>query len=110
MGETKPLIVNEFRRSIYRALLQGGVLKRLDDPSKEQVERILLAKYPPTASDKPMFDEALLKQVEALLPKNTWPHLIHKQIANELNQAPSKISRAISTLIKQKRITKPDSK
>jgi molecular chaperone HtpG len=109
MGETKPLIVNEFRRSIYRALLQGGILKRLDDSSKELVERILLAKYPPTASDRPILDELLLGQVEALLPKSKWPQLVHKEIAKELNSTPSKVSRAISTLIKQKRVTKPDS-
>jgi molecular chaperone HtpG len=108
IGHTKPVIVNEFRRSIYRSLLQAGFLDRLEPDTRALVETVLLTQFPPpTASMRPVTDEELLERVRQSLPAGPWPTAIHKSIAERLHVSSSIVSRAISTLINRGTITKP---
>ncbi len=112
IGQTKPVLVNEFRSTVYRSLLQLGILDKLDRPSRGILESILLSKFPPNVEYKfraPIRDEVLLGRVQAALPKDHWPQGIHKTIARDLDLAPNLVSRTISTLIDLGLVSKPSS-
>jgi signal transduction histidine kinase len=112
IGQTKPVLVNEFRSTVYRSLLQLGILDKLDRPSRGILESILLSKFPPNLEYKfraPIRDEVLLGRVQAALPKDHWPQGIHKTIARDLDLAPNLVSRTISTLIDLGLVSKPSS-
>jgi molecular chaperone HtpG len=113
IGQTKPLIVNEFRSAVYRFLLQSGVLDKLDQPSRLRFDNVLLTRFPhvyhvyQTAAGI-IHDEALLKRVQSALPVEAWPTGIHKKIAEDLNVSPGLVSRAISTLISRGLVSNPN--
>jgi molecular chaperone HtpG len=110
IGQTKPVIVNEFRSAVYRSSLQSGLIDKLDKESRRTFESILLNKFPPPQEQRlrvPIKDEALLMRVKAALPKDSWPHGIHKLIAQEFDLRPNLVSRAITTLIDLGLVVKP---
>ena len=107
IGQTKPIIVNEFRRAVYRSLLQAGVLDRLEDDSRKLVDTVLLTPYPPTSSNKPIRDEGILERVRQALPTEKWQAGMHRMIAERLQLTPSVVSRAITTLISRGAVIKP---
>jgi predicted transcriptional regulator len=109
IGETKPIIVNEFRSSVYRALLQAGVLEKLDTRTREWFDRVLLTRFSAVGALRAITDEGLLNRVRMELPGGSWPTGIHKSLAQKLNVSHQIISRAISTLIERGLVSNPNS-
>jgi hypothetical protein len=108
-GQGALYLKNSIRAVTLKALLEMGILDKMDQPSKDIIKTLMQVEKPWSEGNmgESYITPEILERVRNLLPDNKWPPMIGKEIANKLNISNTLASRAISQLIKKGLIKKP---
>lgn len=99
---------NSIRSATLKALSETGILTTMAPETRELVTDLRQVEAP-WVRDKEVHnvDPDILNKVAQLIPKRKWPPMLDKRIARELNISNTLAARAIHSLIREGKISKP---
>ena len=99
---------NSIRSATLKALSEMGILTAMAPETRGLLTDLLQVETPwMEKREGREIDPDILKQVAELIPKGKWPPMLDKRIAHELNISNTLAARAINSLIREGKTSKP---